>query len=140
MTGRGRFVADTNVLVSFILRPGSTPGRAVRAGLLERLMVFSDDTLTELRDVLKRPKFDPYVAGRQRKRAFQALADAALHVEVVERIRACSDPRDDRILEAAVAGHADLILTGDKALLALHPFRNIEIVTAAEYLADEQRS
>jgi putative PIN family toxin of toxin-antitoxin system len=138
MTGSDRFVADTNVLVSFVLRPNSTPGRAVMLALLGLLMVFSKATFAELSEVLMRSKFDRYVSRRHRKAALQLLKDAALQVEVVEPIRACSDPRDDRILEAAVAGRARLILSGDKALLALNPFRDIAILTAAEYLHHAQ--
>jgi hypothetical protein len=48
MTASGRFVADTNVLVSFVLRPNSTPGRAVTTALLDQLMVFSKMTYAEL--------------------------------------------------------------------------------------------
>ena len=127
MTASDRFVADTNVLVSFVLRPNSTPGRAITRALLDHLMVFSETTYAELEQVLMRAKFDRYVSKRQRRTALRLLKDAALHVETNEAIQACSDPRDDRILEAAVAGGAKLILSGDKALLALNPFRDITI-------------
>lgn len=134
MNGSQRFVADTNVLISFILRPSSTPGQAVTTVLERGLMVFSDVTFAEFSDVLKRPKFDPYVPRQPREAVLRLLGDAALHVAPTEYIRACSDPHDDHILEAAVAGGADLILTGDRALLALDPFRDIEILTPAAYL------
>jgi putative PIN family toxin of toxin-antitoxin system len=134
MTASGRFVADTNVLVSFVLRPNSTPGRAVTTALLDHLMVFSETTYPELDQVLMRSKFDRYVSRRQRRTAPRLFRDAAVHVETSEVIQACSDPRDDRILEAAVAGGAKLILSGDKALLELNPFRDIAIQTPAEYL------
>ncbi len=49
-------------------------------------------------------------------------------------ITACRDPKDDKFLEVAVAGHADIIVTGDKDLLALHPFEGIPIVTPATFL------
>jgi putative PIN family toxin of toxin-antitoxin system len=136
MTASGRFVADTNVLVSFVLRPSSTPGRAVTTALLDHLMVFSEATYAELDQVLMRSKFDRYVSRRQRRAVLRLLRDATLHVNPSEAIQACSDPRDDRILEAAVAGGAKLILSGDKALLALNPFRGIAIQTPAEYLQD----
>jgi putative PIN family toxin of toxin-antitoxin system len=134
MTASDRFVADTNVLVSFVLRPNSTPGRAVTTALLDHLMVFSATTYSELEQVLMRSKFDRYVSRRQRRAALRLLRDAALEVVPGETIQACSDPRDDRILEAAVAGGTKLILSGDKALLALNPFRGIAIQTPAEYL------
>jgi hypothetical protein len=48
-----------------------------------------------------------------------------------ERIAACRDPADDRFLELAVNGHADLLLTGDADLLALNPFHGIPVVASA---------
>ncbi len=46
----------------------------------------------------------------------------------------CRDPDDDKFLELALNGEADLIVTGDDDLLALHPFHSIPIVTPAAYL------
>jgi uncharacterized protein len=57
-------------------------------------------------------------------------------VDISFPIRACRDPRDDKFLEVAVYGHADLILTGDADLLALHPFRGIAIVAPAKSLGN----
>ncbi|HEY3848734.1 MAG TPA: putative toxin-antitoxin system toxin component, PIN family, partial [Acetobacteraceae bacterium] len=47
---------------------------------------------------------------------------------------ACRDPTDDKFLELAVSGKADLILSGDKDLLTLHPFRSIPIVAPATFV------
>jgi len=48
----------------------------------------------------------------------------------------CRDPTDDKFLELAANGHADLILTGDKDLLVLNPFRGIQIVGPATFVQD----
>jgi hypothetical protein len=55
-------------------------------------------------------------------------------VTVTERITACRDPTDDKFLELAANGHADLIVSGDADLLALNPFRDIPIVTPAVFV------
>ena len=49
-------------------------------------------------------------------------------------VRECRDPKDDKFLELALNGRADLIITGDADLLVLNPWRGIEIVTPREYL------
>ena len=49
-------------------------------------------------------------------------------VPITERIAACRDPTDDKFLELAVSGRADLIVTGDADLLTLNPFRSIPII------------
>ena len=47
----------------------------------------------------------------------------------------CRDPKDDKFLDVAVAGHADALVSGDEDLLVLHPFQGIPIVQPAEFLA-----
>ena len=59
---------------------------------------------------------------------------AAELVTITERIAACRDPTDDKFLELAVNGRADLIVSGDGDLLALNPFRQIPIVTPAAFV------
>ena len=46
----------------------------------------------------------------------------------------CRDPKDDFILECAVTGSADIIVTGDKDLLSLNPYGAISILTPRQYL------
>jgi putative PIN family toxin of toxin-antitoxin system len=58
-------------------------------------------------------------------------------VDIPFPIHACRDLRDDKFLEVAVHGRADVIVTGDADLLALDPFRGIAILTPDEYLRRE---
>ncbi len=66
------------------------------------------------------------------------LAKAEL-VTIAERIVACRDRKDDKFLELAVNGRADLIVSGDNDLLALNPFRNIPIVSPAAFVQGTAR-
>ncbi|GIK99254.1 MAG: hypothetical protein BroJett029_34630 [Alphaproteobacteria bacterium] len=91
--------------------------------------------MEELTDVLSRPKFDRYIDISDRQGFLRRLARMAEWVPIVQVIRACRDPRDDKFLELAINGEADLIVTGDADLLALHPFRRIPILAPAAYLA-----
>jgi predicted nucleic acid-binding protein len=59
---------------------------------------------------------------------FRKLLAGAESVPIIERIAACRDPTDDKFLELAINGKADIIITGDADLLVLHPFRGIKIV------------
>jgi predicted nucleic acid-binding protein len=52
----------------------------------------------------------------------------------------CRDPKDDFILECAVTGNADRIVTGDKDLLSLDPYGPIRILTPRQYLDDARHS
>ena len=100
---------------------------SVKAGQLHPLM-------RELHDVVSRPKFDRYVTPSERERFLGLLLRDAHLVEITETIRACRDPKDDRVLELAVCGRADWIVTGDADLLVLDPFRGIRIVKPTDFL------
>jgi putative PIN family toxin of toxin-antitoxin system len=131
---RARIVVDTNALVSRLLLANSVPAQAVHKAVNEAQLLVSDATMTELADVLARPKFDAYVSLEDRQQFFRLLGRIAEMVPVVHTIRACRDPRDDKFLELAVNGDAGLIVTGDEDLLALHPFRGIPVITPAAYV------
>jgi len=55
-------------------------------------------------------------------------------VPTIQLIRECRDPKDDKFLEVALNGRADVIVTGDEDLLAMNPWREIVIATPANYL------
>ena len=88
----------------------------------------------ELQDVLNRPRFDRYVTREERDEFLMAFMREAELVEITETVEVCRDPKDDRILELAVGGNADCIVTGDDDLLTLNPFRGIAIVMPADFL------
>lgn len=135
MIERERIVVDTNALVSRVLLPGSVPGLAVSSAMRDGRILISETMMSEIADVLSRGKFDRYISLADRQEFLRLLARVAEWVPIVLSIRACRDPRDDKLLELAVNGEAGLIVTGDADLLALHPFRGIPILTPAAYLA-----
>jgi putative PIN family toxin of toxin-antitoxin system len=95
----------------------------------------SEETFDELDEVIRRKKFDRYVSIDHR---LHFLGEYLRDVEIVLvriEVRECRDPKDDKYLELAVGGHATHIVTGDADLLALHPFRGIEIVSPQEFLS-----
>jgi putative PIN family toxin of toxin-antitoxin system len=135
VTPRERIVVDTNVLISRLLVPASVSGRALRRAVDSGQLVVSEATMEELATVLGRPKFDPYLSIADRQQFIRLLGRIAEMTPVVRVVRACRDPRDDKFLEVAVNGRADLIVTGDRDLLELDPFMGIGILTPAVYLA-----
>ena len=132
-----RVVIDTNVYVSRALRCNSVPGKAVDKAWLEATILFSMATWAELLVVLNRAKFAPYIQPGTLAPYLERIRSIATFVPVSTPIRACRDPKDDKFLEVAVHGRADLIVTGDEDLLVLHPFRGIAILTPAQYLEME---
>ena len=129
-----RVVVDTNVFVSAVVLPFSVPRRAVDKALDQGVLLFSEATMSELADVLFRQKLDHYVSREEREHFLQQLASAAEFVPIVQLVRQCRDPKDDKFLEVALHGRADVIVTGDADLLAMHPWRDVEILAPADYL------
>lgn len=132
-----RAVVDTNFLVSALIRPQGRVGVVLwhlRQGIYT--LLYTQPLLEELVDVLSRPRIrDKY--GLDEEDVKTVLALILLRGEAVapERaILACRDPRDDKFLEAAVAGRADAIVSGDEDLLVLHPFEGIPILSPAAFL------
>lgn len=130
-----KFVFDTNAIVSAALLPRSKSRSAFdTASKLGKLLV-SPDTVDELNDVLRRPHFDKYITESLRVEFLTALLREAELVDITEEVRVCRDPKDDKFLSLAMSGNADCIITGDKDLLVLHPFRNILILTPADFVS-----
>jgi len=129
-----RLVVDTNLWISRLLVPGGTAARAVDRGLSWGIPLMSEETLTELSEVLARAKFDPYVSREDRQQFLRLLGGVVRVIPITQRITACRDPNDDKFLDVALNGEAQLILTGDQDLLELHPFHGIEIVSPADFL------
>ena len=132
-----RFIADTNLIISRLLLPDSKPAKAFIKAQKGGDMLVSDSTLSELAQVLARPKFDKYLSPENRKRFFALIAPLCIKTDIVQTITACRDPKDNKFLELALNGSADFILSGDKDLHALHPFQGIPIYKPAEYLGLE---
>ena len=127
-----RVVFDTNIFVSAFVFPGSRADAAVRRVLdAEDELVISRAIIDELLTVLAR-KFARDADELGRIAVF--LTDLGVVVRPRGRVTILSDEADNRILECARSGHADVIVTGDRALLALGRYQDIEIKSLRNYL------
>ena len=131
---RERVVIDTNVLISGLLSTTSIPAKAVERAVTSAQLVGTSGTVRELMTKLLSPKFDRYVSRERRNALLLQLAPLIEIGEVLQPIRASRDSKDDKFLEAAVNGRADVLVTGDQDLLELQPFRGIAILTPAAYV------
>jgi putative PIN family toxin of toxin-antitoxin system len=127
-----RVVADTNIYISALMF-GGLPGSFLDLAFLRSFqLVTSPPILAELDEKL-RIKFglSPADADLVRKK-LEGLALVVVPTAVLKVIS--EDPDDDRILECAITGKADYIVSGDKHLLRLGSYRGISIVTAREFM------
>jgi putative PIN family toxin of toxin-antitoxin system len=127
-----RIVLDTNIIVSSAL-----------GGALELILdkwaedaftvIVTSDILAEYFEVINRPKFRLKQATIDRiTRYSYQFAEFVVPEERIQFIE--SDPKDDKFLEAAIAGRAEYIVSGDNHLLELKKFRAVPILTAREFL------
>ena len=132
-----RAVIDTNILVRALIMPLGTVGpvlQLLRTG--DYTLLYSHSLLDELVDVLNRPRIGRKY-GLDQDDIKTVLALILLRGEAViptRSIIACRDPKDNKFLEVAVAGQADVLVTGDEDPLVLHPFEGIPIVSPADFL------
>ena len=130
-----RFVVDTNILVSALLIKQSSAWQSIT--LMESMgtLLYSESTLLELEQVLNRQKFDKYLTLEDRQTFLVKFIEKSELVTVTETRTDCRDPKDNKFLELAVSGKADILITGDRDLLILNPFRNLQIITINEFLS-----
>lgn len=129
------FVFDTNSLISAALISSSVNAKALDAALDKGRLVISEPALQEISEVIFRKKFDKYFLNEaERLEVINKIEKNAVMFSPKEIITDCRDPKDNKFLELAVAAGASCIITGDKDLLILHPFRNIPILTASDFL------
>jgi putative PIN family toxin of toxin-antitoxin system len=127
-----RVVFDTNIFVSAFVVPGSLAEKAVLKIIEgEDILLLSKEMLDELLSILS-TKF-----SRDREeisRVAVILSEMAEWVRPTTRISVLKDEPDNRILECALFGKADLIVTRDKEMLKLKIYRRTKIISLKAYL------
>ena len=141
----GRVVIDTRTLVGAMLRPASKPRQALMAVVKSHALCVSQSTLAELQVVLQRPKFDRYAPLQTRLDFLKVVTQTAHLFEIdtaseAASLGACRDPKDDKFLALAVACEAMTLISSDAVLLSLQRWRNIAILTPAEFLTSAKQS
>ena len=127
-----RVVLDSNIYISALTLPGGAADAALGAILAGRATALLSEPL--LGEILR-------VLGRKFSMDREELARTALFLgELTEpvaprrRVAVLADDPDNRVLECAAAGRADVIVTGDRAILKLRRFQGIEILTLRAFL------
>jgi putative PIN family toxin of toxin-antitoxin system len=133
-------VVDTNIVVSALLF-GGPPGDLAKLWQVGKLdPIFSKDILDEYLKVLAYPKF----SLSEKEIEFLLKQEILPYFRVVEtsetqsKIIITADPDDDKFIICALADKCDLIISGDKHLLDLGSYHNIEIITPAAFLTRNQ--
>ncbi len=127
-----RVVLDTNVLISGIIFPGGPPGKIIEKWINgDFTVILSPAVLEEYFAVLLRPKFRRLGTFQELYNLLSGLTELENSIMVypqttVDVIK--EDPADNKFLDCALEGKADIILSGDHHLLNLEVFRGIRII------------
>ena len=134
-----RVLLDTNILISYLLAPGSDSAvaRIVAAGVLGKyILLLPEALLAELEATVSAKE---YLVDRIAPEDVWELADILSTVsEMIGRIKdripaVTRDPKDDYLLAYALVGQADFLVTGDQDLLVLQQVEGVRIVTPHDF-------
>ena len=127
-----KVIFDTNVWISFligrrlhILRDYIVDGRIT--------IVVTELLLIEIREVAKRPIFKKYFPPKKVNELIDLLEIIALMTTIDLNNTICKDPKDNFLLDLIESSKADILVTGDKDLLTLNPFKTARIIAPAEF-------
>jgi len=125
-------VFDTNIFVSALAIPGGQAERAIELVIDARVnLCISKEIIHEVLGVLAQ-KFSKGPEELARTAVF--LSGLAELVVPRKKLAVLDDEPDNRILECAATGHADAIVTGDRAMLNLKKYQEIRIVSLRQFL------
>ncbi len=129
------FVFDTNSLISSALLPNTTSRKALDKAIDLGVIAVSGKTIDEFIEVLFRQKFDKYFLNNNELWLIinKLEINARLFAPDIS-ITDCRDTKDNKFLELAICANASCLITGDKDLLILHPFRGIAILNAVDFI------
>lgn len=126
-----KIVIDTNILVSAIVFRGK-PWQILDLALDEFIeAVISPTLISELVEILSKKFLLP---KEEINSITEDIDDSFTQVYPSKTLNIARDKDDNRVLESAVEGKCQYIVTGDKDLLDLGTFRKVKIVTAQQFL------
>lgn len=131
-------VIDTNLLISAMIAPNSIIHKVLKKALENYIIYNSQQTLDEFVEVAKREKFLRFFKDLSKRDEFiNFVIQSTKIIEPTHTVTDCRDPKDNMFLEIALTCQAVYLVSGDKDLLTLNPYQNIEIITASEFLEKE---
>ena len=129
-----RFVLDTNIIVSALYRGGKPATILALAHHGEIQLVISPFLLDELKRTLQKERFHLTPALIQDYLRYVTRSAITLSPRFTLSLFRGKDEPDNRVLECAVAGGVQFIITGDDAILRLGTYQGITILKPAHFL------
>lgn len=135
-----RIVIDTNVLISTIFWTGKPKQLLNQVRHQKVTFITSENLLDELKEVLVRQDKPFKLSDGEAERIITAMRNLAEIVRTHSQVTVCHDERDNKVIECAIDGKAECIISGDFHLLGLGSFKGVKIMTVSDFLNDFGRS
>ncbi len=127
-----KIVIDTNLYISFLISK-------ILKKLINKIINNKIEILTsieqkkEVFDVINRDKFKNYFGEEEKIELFYLIESVSKEVNIKKKVHDCRDKNDNFILNIALNGKADYIITGDIDLLVINPYKGIKIFSYKEF-------
>lgn len=99
------------------------------------VLLYSEKLVSEITGVINRPKFRKYFAENISELIIYFFKTYGILIHITSNVLICRDTDDNFLLNLAVDGNADYLLTGDKDLLILEKINNTKIISIADFTA-----
>lgn len=137
---KDRVVLDANIIVSFLLTRGETISSIFSSWDRKEFdLLISEEIFEEITTVLEYEKIQRLINLWEKAALLEKLKLQAVFVKVKTKLNVLSDSKDNKYLECAIDGWADFIVSGDKHLLSLKNYREIEILTPRKFVLTHDR-
>jgi len=135
---RKKIVVDTNLWISFLISKNPVP---IEFLLFSKKfdLLFSNHLFEELISVVARDKFQNYFHLEDIFELSQRLLAHSYFVETVSKINLSRDEKDNFLLNLAIDGKADFLISGDKDLLVLKEIENTKILSYIEFATEMEK-
>ena len=130
-----KIILDTNLWISFLI--------SKRLDFIDDLLfegkiklIFSKELIEEFLMVAKRPKFEKYFTDDKISDLLSLFDKYGKLIEVTSKTEECRDLKDNFILNLAIDGKADYLITGDSDLLVIKKIKKTKIITWADFIEE----
>ncbi len=128
---KSRVIIDTNLWISFLITKNfSFIDKYIETRKI--ILLFSEELIEEFLTVVARPKFSKYFTEEDINELMKMIESFSLLIQVSTDVDYCRDEKDNFLLNLAIDGKADYLVTGDQDLLALKNLDKTKIITIEE--------
>ena len=127
-----RVVVDTNIFISFLIGR-KLKGLKIHLVNFQVKLVYTDQSIEELRLVTKRPALRKYFPPKDVEELLKLISGIGDLIDISEEPDVCRDPKDNYLLALSDKGNVVYLVTGDKDLLSLKRYKSTDIISYTEF-------